>query len=152
MKATHLEKHMRDFLALAFCFLLASLQAHACLHAGLFESLFFDTIPDPQPDADVIARVSLSNANGEAPKAMVTATVIQVLKTSDARVRQGSKITMQFEKSTCGPSARNGEEGIIIAKVATDNKGRLVLCPYSIQREGRIMPPRMDGKYACPFR
>ncbi|MDR2688252.1 MAG: hypothetical protein LBB76_00645 [Azoarcus sp.] len=146
---------MRYFFALAFCFLLASPQVHACLHAGLFESLFFDAIPDPQPDADVIARVSLSNANGEAPKAMVTATVIQVLKTSDARVRrvrQGSKITMQFEESTCGPSARNGAEGIIIAKAATDSKGRLVLCPYSIQRGGRIMPPRMDGEYACPFR
>ncbi|MDR3159710.1 MAG: hypothetical protein LBU11_12075 [Zoogloeaceae bacterium] len=137
---------MRYFLALAFCFLLASPQAHAC-HPGLEESLFFSVIPDPQPDADVIAKVSLSNVDGTG---MAMATVMQVLKTSDARVRQGSKITMQFiEFISCGPDAKNGEEGIIIAKVATDSKDRLVLCPYTIQRRGRIMPPHKD---ACPFR
>jgi hypothetical protein len=140
---------------LAFCFLLVFPQVHACQGIVFHESLFFAAIPNPQPDADVIAKVSLSNVNDEAFKVTLMATVIQVIKTSDASVRRGGKITMQFLKSSCGPGARNGKEGIIIAKAATDRKGRLVLCPYMINGRGTINPPRMSGEYgeyACPFR
>ncbi|MDR2637334.1 MAG: hypothetical protein LBB55_03270 [Zoogloeaceae bacterium] len=132
---------MRYLIALAFCFLLASPQAHACQGVFAHVSLFFDAIPDPQPDADVIAKVSLSNVIYDG-SVIVTATVEQVLKTSDARVRRGGKITMRYMESSCGPGAQNGEEGIIITKTDTDSKGRLVLYPYTYRRsDGLFFQP-----------
>jgi hypothetical protein len=140
---------MRYLIALAFCFLLASPQAHACPGVFADESLFFDAIPDPQPDADVIAKVSLSNVIYDG-SVIVTATVMQVLKTSDTRVRRGGKITMRYMESSCGPGARNGGEGIIIAKAATDSKGRLVLYPYTYRRsDGRFFQPSCPDPDYC---
>ena len=140
-----LEKHMRILIALTFCFLLAVPQVQACLHPGDFLTLFFQSIPDPPPDADVIATVSLSDVKGDYP-GPVTATIMQVLKASDARVYPGAKMTMQVNVSSCGPSPRNGDEGTIIAKLATDNKGRPVLCPYMRSRRGHIDPPIMSDE------
>ncbi|MDR1848873.1 MAG: hypothetical protein LBQ75_02420, partial [Zoogloeaceae bacterium] len=83
------------FIALTFCFLLAAPQAHACLWNGMWKKIFFETIPNPQPNADVIAKVSLSDVDGDGDYSeRVTATIMQVLKTSDARVYQGAKIVM----------------------------------------------------------
>jgi len=135
---------MRTLIALVFCFLLASPQVYACRDDG--ETLFFDTIPNPPPDADVIAKISLSDVKNDQGIVTATATVIQVLKTSDTRVHQGSKIAMKFTKTSCGPWARNGNEGTIIAKVGTDSKGRLVLCPYTrkFMRKGSATPPMSE--------
>ncbi|WP_428826574.1 hypothetical protein ACLIKD_21035 [Azonexus sp. IMCC34842] len=136
---------MRYLIALVFYFLLLPLQAHACRDLG--DTLFFEAIPNPQPDADLIAKVSLSEINEETKTAtaMVTVTVMQVLKTSDARVHQGDKIAMKYRFSSCGPDAINGTEGTIIARVGADSKGRLVLYPYiRRQRDGHITPPSMS--------
>jgi len=137
---------MRYLVALAFCLLLASPQAHACREPS-GETLFFEAVPDPQPDADVIAKVSLSDVRGGA----ATAEVMQVLKTSDARVRQGDNIAMKFGYTSCGPHPKNGDEGTIIAKVGADSNGRPVLCPYTRRRfdDGRITLRDMS-EYGCP--
>ncbi|MDR1848679.1 MAG: hypothetical protein LBQ75_01415 [Zoogloeaceae bacterium] len=153
---------MRPFIALAFCFLLASPQVHAC-HPFSYKTIFFKTIPDPPPDADVIAKVSLSDVKEATAITTATATVMQVLKASDARVYQGAKIALSVRPSNCGPDPRNGDEGIIIAKVDTDKKGRLVLCPYTYRNwDGHFSPQIMssdaddsrNGKYlrdyGCP--
>lgn len=139
---------MRYLITLAFCFLLLSPQAHACRDRG--DTLFFEAIPNPQPDADLIAKVSLSDVSEETKSATVTVTVtvMQVLKTSDARFQQGEKIAMKYQFSSCGPNAINGSKGMIIAKTGTDSKGSLVLHPYTYRyRDGRIEPPAIlpDG-------
>lgn len=143
---------MRYFIALFLCCLLASPRAHACLSPASYETFFFKTIPDPPPDADVIAKVSFPDVNGKTDK--VTANVIQVLKTSNTKIRQGTKIPMQYGIamkggigfSDCGPWLANGDEGMIIAKIRADSKGRLVLHPYSHRPkppgDGMIFPPR----------
>ena len=120
---------MRSLIALTFCCLLASPQAHACLWVGDNYTLFFETIPGLQPGVDVIAKVSLSDVKDEAD-GTATATIMQVLKTSDKRVHQGSKITMKYRSSSCGPSPRNGSGGTIIARLGADSAGRMVLYPY----------------------
>jgi hypothetical protein len=143
---------MRYLIALAFCFLLVTPQAHACLGYGLSNTLFFEAIPSLQTDVDVIAKVSLSDVNEETrtATATVTATVMQVLKTSDTRVNQGEKVAMKYEFSSCGPDHSNGEEGMIIAKAGTDSKGLLVLYPYMRRRDdGQITPPFMMKSQIC---
>jgi len=143
---------MRYLIALVFCFLLVTPQAHACIWYGLWNTIFFEAIPSPQADVDVIAKVSLSDVNEETrtATATVTATVMQVLKTSDARVSQGEKVAMKYEFSSCGPDHRNGEEGMIIAKTGTDSKGLLVLYPYMRRLDdGQITPPFMMKSRIC---
>lgn len=87
------EKHMRYFLGLVFGLLLGLQHVHACLTRDSWNILFFKAIPDPQPEADLIAIVSVSDDKKPRRGAavMATATVIQVLKASDDRVRKGDK-------------------------------------------------------------
>ncbi|QTN29243.1 hypothetical protein HZ993_05275 [Rhodoferax sp. AJA081-3] len=138
---------MRSLIALVFCFLLAPLQVHACL--GLFANqfIFFEAIPNVQAEGDVIAKVLLSGVHEETKTAAVTATatVMQVLKTSDARVQQGAKIIVRYKFTSCGPNHRDGDEGTIIARTGTDSKGLFVLYPYAYRRYGdrRIFPPEL---------
>lgn len=135
---------MRHFISLTLFFLLISPQVHACLGPDSEESFFFESIPDSQPDADLIAIVSVSDNTEDWRSGIQTtmATVIQVMKSSDVRVKQGDKIPMKYMSTSCGPVALTGSKGMIIAKTGTDSKGRLVLHPYTY-RDGdqRIEPP-----------
>jgi len=139
---------MRYLIALAFCFLLIAPHVHAC-RGGQEDTLFFETIPNPQPDADVIAKVTLLDVSVLGfYKGTATAKVLQTPKTSDKRVHQGRIITMKYLVSSCGPNHMLGNEGTIIAKAGTDSEGGLVLYPYMRRySDGHITPPAMlpDG-------
>jgi hypothetical protein len=142
---------MRYLIALVLCVLLAPLQVHACLGASSEDTLFFDPIPEMQPDADVIAKVILLNVSVlDFYKGTATAKVLQVLKTPDERVHPGSIISMKFMVSSCGPHHRSGNQGKIIAKAGADGEGRLVLYPYMRRyNDGNITVPcmaRLHGK------
>lgn len=108
-------------------------------------TLFFESIPSPQPDAAVIARVALSQVNEEMGLGTATATVIEVLKASDGRIRQGDKIAMKYRATSCGPDHENGDSGTIIAKAGADIKGRIVLYPYIHDYRGRMELPSIDA-------
>ncbi len=131
-------KNMHYLMVLATCFLLASPQAHACRGISFEYRLFFETLPNPQPEADVIAKVSLS----EVKDGTATAKVVQVLKTSDVRVQQGEQIPVKYSFTSCGPNPVNGAGGTIIANTGTDSEGHLVLYPY-LRRygDGHMTPP-----------
>lgn len=136
---------MRFLISIYLCLLLPLTQAHACRN-GLEEELFFETIPSPQPDADLIAIVSVSDKNNDrrAGTQITMATVIQVIKSSDAMVKQGDTIPMKYQSSSCGPNPLIGSTGTIIAKTGTDSKGGLVLHPYTFTYRAlgrRIDPP-----------
>ena len=142
----------RTLIAFVFCFLSVPPQAYACRGASLEETLFFDAFPelppDAEEDADVIAEVFLTDMNMD--KGEATAKIVRVLKTSDARVREGNKIAIKFLSSSCGPHSRHGDKGIILTKVGADFFGRLVLCPYSRRfDDGRIFPPHKEVN-ECP--
>ena len=166
----------RYLMALVFCSLLLSPQVHACMGAFLETTLFFDAFPELPPDADedadVIAEVVLLTdiptdsaiANivrglkayiagvllTDMPSDSATAKIVRVLKTSDARVREGKKIDMKFLFTSCDNRHRNGDKGIILAKVGADFFGSLVLCPYSRRSgDGRIFPPDEEVS-ECP--
>jgi hypothetical protein len=150
-----LEKYVRYPLILILCFLVLSPQAHACLGPDSWHNLFFETIPNPQPDADLIAIISVSDKKEPRGGVVMTAmaTVIQVIKTSDARVKQGEKIPMQLENTSCGPDPLIGSKGTIIAKLRTDSKNRLVLHPYThTNYKNLITPPALlpDGFDGSP--
>lgn len=134
---------MRYLIALVLCVLLVPTQVHACLGAILEDTLFFDAIPNMQPDADVIAKVSLLDVSVlDFYKGTATARVLQVLKTPDERIHQGSMISIKFMVSSCGPNHERGNEGIIIAKAGSDSEGRLVLYPYMRRySDARITAP-----------
>jgi hypothetical protein len=140
---------MRYLTALVLSVLLVPTQVHACLGASMEDTLFFETIPNLQPDVDVIAKVTLLNVSVlDFYKGTATAKVLQVLKTSDERVHQGSIITMKYLVSSCGPNHIHGNEGTIIAKAGADSKGRFVWYPYMRRySDGRIRPPAIlpDG-------
>lgn len=131
---------MRHLIALVFCFLLASPQVHACQGPQSQDELFFKNIPNPQPDANFIAEVTLLDISDFGTS---TAKVLQVFNTSDERVYPGSIVTMKYGISSCGPYPISGQKGIIMAKAGTDTKGRLVLYPYTNRRygDGRIFAP-----------
>ena len=131
---------MRNFIALAFCFLVVSQQTYACRDPLSGETLFFETIPKPEPDADVIATVSLSDVN----VGTATAIIKQVLKTSDARIHKGARIPLEYRQTSCGPEPIDGAEGIVIAKTGTDSNGHFVMYPYVRKYDGRISPPSMS--------
>lgn len=132
---------MRLLVALASCFLLLASPAHACRGPG--ETLFVETIPNPQPDADVILKVTLLDSSvSEFYKGRATAIVLQVLKAPDEKLSQGSIVTMNYMVSSCGPDPTNGSEGTIIARTGADAEGRFVLYPYLRRYEdGRITAP-----------
>lgn len=136
---------MRYLTVLVLCVLLVPTQVHACLGADMEDTLFFETIPNLQPDADVIAEVTLLNVSVlDFYKGTATAKVLQVLKTPNERIHQGSIISVKFMFSSCGPNHINGDEGRIIAKAGTDSEGRFALYPYMRRySDGRITAPCM---------
>lgn len=132
---------MRYLIALASCLLFLSLQAQACRGHILEDTLFFETLPSPPLNANLIAKVSLS----EVSRGTATAEIIQVLTTSAAEIHQGEKFPIKFNFSSCDPNHKNGAEGIIIAKTGIDGAGRLALHPYMRRySDDRITPPHLD--------
>ncbi len=141
------KKRMRYLVASVLCFLCAFTQAHACRGFGSENTLFFQNIPDPQPAADVIAKVVLSDFNvRDFYKGTATARVLQITRATDRRVQQGGIFPMKFMVSSCGPHRRQGNEGTIVAKVGADGEGRLVLYPY-LRRysDDHVTPPCVGG-------
>lgn len=138
---------MRYLVALSLGFLIVSSQAHACRDPMSGTTLFFEAVPSPQLEAELIARVSLSEVNEGLGRGTATATVIEVLKASNARIRQGDKIAMKYRATSCGPNQENGDSGTIIARTGADSNGRLVLYPYMHDHHGRIDPPSMGEAF-----
>ncbi len=133
---------MRYLIALASCLLFLSLQAQACRGQILEDTLFFETLPSPPLNANLIAKVSLS----EVSRGTATAEIIQVLTTSATEIHQGEKFPIKFSFSSCGPNHKNGATGVIIAKTGIDSVGHLVLYPYMRRySDGRITPPHLDA-------
>ncbi|SNS96684.1 hypothetical protein SAMN06265795_110107 [Noviherbaspirillum humi] len=131
---------MRYSAALICCLLLLASPANACLGLSLEDTIFFKTIPEPRPDADIIAKVSLFDADD----GTAVARILQVLDTSDSRIHTGDKVDLKFRMTSCGPNLKPGEEGIIIAKARRDGDGRLVLHSYLRRyHDNRITPPSM---------
>lgn len=129
---------MRYLVASIFCLVLVTQHVHACLGYSLESTLFFETIPNPLPTADVIAKVSLLDVNS----GTATAKVLQVLKASDVKILQGDEIALQYKFNSCGPHHKGGDEGIIIARAVADSKGHLVLYPFERRRDdAHIWPP-----------
>jgi TPR repeat protein len=148
-------------IAFVFCFLVVSPQVHACQGPNLEDTLFFDANDRPlyddnlgqnpsdakglvelPPDADVIAEVVLTGANTAQFIEPTVANIVRIVRTSDARVRQGEEIPIRFVFTSCGPNHRNGDKGTIAARIGTDIEDRLVLCLYSRRfSDGRINSP-----------
>jgi hypothetical protein len=137
---------MRYFTALIIFLLILSPQVHACRSVSASYFIFFKTIPDPPPDADVIAKISILNVKQKNSSAIITVKVMQLLKTSDARIHQGMSIPMKIFFTDCGPERlKNGDEGIIIAQVRVDSKEHLVmLYPYRRRFESSGDNPRFS--------
>lgn len=133
---------MRYLIVLASCLLFLSLQAQACRGRILEYTIFFETLPSPPLNANLIAKVTLS----EVGRGTATAEIIQVLPTSTTEIHQGEKLPINFSFSSCGPNHQNGAAGIIIAQTGIDSVGRLVLYPYMRRySDGRITPPHLDA-------
>jgi hypothetical protein len=146
------KEHMRYFVGLFLSLLLGFQHANACRGPDLENNLFFEAVPDPKPEADLIAIVSVSTDGTPRLSTRSTATVIRVLKTSDTQIKPGDKIAMQLWITSCGPFLHRypmGDTGMIIAKVRTDNNGRPLLHPYTHRAhdEGRVTLPNIlpDG-------
>ena len=138
---------MRYLITLALIGLTLSSQAYACRDPNSGNTVFFESIPNPQPVADLIAEVSLSDVDEEARPAKAVATVKIIHHISDARIREGERLVMRYGVSSCGPDLVNSrvKEGMIIARVSADSDGRLVLYPYIRTYDNRrVTPPSMS--------
>ena len=125
---------MRLLIAFVVCFL--ALPVHACMGRILEDTLFFAALPQPPLEADVIARVVMSEVDGGRARAEV----VEVVATSGAEVHEGQQFMLEYAFSSCGPNHRDGDQGMIIAKLADGDEP--VLLPY-LRRfsDGRITPP-----------
>lgn len=125
-------------IALIFCCLCVSPQLYAISRPPSF--LFYE-LPKVLPDADVVAEVLLSDIDlsGEW-SGRATANVVRVIRTSDARLRPGLKITINNEHNDHLPGSR----GFIIAKVGTDIEDQFMLCPYTIRHPYPIEAPHSN--------
>ena len=119
------------YLLYGFFWLIAPMQANACVGAISDDTLFFDAAADAQPRADVIAKVTLLDVSlHDAFKVIATARIQEVLRSSDHSLHQGSIITLKYLLTSCGPNNRRGSEGTIMAKARSDGRGLLVLYPF----------------------
>lgn len=134
---------MRNITALAFLYLLLSQQTYACRDPNAGEQLFFKDFPNPQPVADVIAKVYLSDVSAGAATAVFT----KMISTTDARFHEGQAVPLIYGDSSCGPLPVNGSEGMIIARKGTDRKGRLVLYPYVRNHHGHVTQPSVSAEF-----
>lgn len=128
---------MRLLIALVVCFL--ALPVHACRGHILEDTLFFEALPGPQLEADVIARVVLSDVE----RGRARAEIVEVVTTSGVEAHEGKHFMLEYAFSSCGPNHRDGDQGMIIAKLAEGDKR--VLLPY-LRRfsDGRITRPSAD--------
>ena len=122
--------------------LLPAGMAQACMGAMLEDSLFFEQMPEPTLDADVVARVTIKQiVPDHEPNAMVTAAA-RVDEVVSGSTKVGDIIELRYIVSSCGPNQKEGNSGLIIAKHTTDIKGRAALTPYTIRpSDGRIDSP-----------
>lgn len=136
---------MRHLIASVFCFLLFSTQAYACRDPRSWNTIFFESPPNVQLNADLVARISLSDVNESMETATVTATatVINVLKASNDKIQPSQKTAIKYAFTSCGPDHKSGDKGMIIARIGTDDKGRLVLYPYMHNDRDRIESPAL---------
>lgn len=127
---------MRLLIAFFVCSL--ALPVHACMGRILEDTLFFDALPQPPLEADVIARVALSEVDGGRARAEI----VEVVTTSGVEVHEGQHFMLEYAFSSCGPNHRDGDQGMILAKLADGDKR--VLLPY-LRRfsDGRITSPAM---------
>jgi len=139
-------KYMRYLIALVFCVLLALSQAHACLGPSGEKTLFFKAIPNPPPDADVIAEVDLLDVSVlDLYKGEAKAKVLRVIRPAAGSLHEGGILSLKFLVSSCGPNHRSGDKGTIVAKVGTDSAGRLVWYPYTYRNsDGMFWSPSIN--------
>lgn len=125
---------MRLLIAFFVCSL--ALPVHACMGRILEDTLFFEALPEPQLEADVIARVVLSDVDGGRARAEI----VEVVATSGVEVHEGQQFMLEYAFSSCGPNHRDGDQGMIITKLADVDER--VLLPY-LRRfsDGRIATP-----------
>ncbi|HIQ54852.1 MAG TPA: hypothetical protein EYH51_16580 [Pseudomonas pachastrellae] len=128
---------MRLLIAFFVCFL--ALPVHACMGRILEDTLFFEALPGPQLEADLIARVLLSDVE----RGRARAEIVEVVTTSGVEVHEGQHFLLESAFSSCGPNHRDDDQGMIIAKLAEGDKR--VLLPY-LRRfsDGRITRPSAD--------
>ena len=125
---------MRLLIAFVVCFL--ALPVHACRGHILENTLFYEALPEPPLEADVIARVVLS----EVDRGRARAEIVEVVTTSGVEVHEGQQFLLEYAFSSCGPNHRDGDQGMIIAKQPEGDER--VLLPYMRRfSDGRITPP-----------
>lgn len=139
---------MRYLIALASYVLLASSHAYACLGLNAENTLFFKTIPNPLPVADVIAEMVLLDVSVlDFYKGNATAKILRVIRSADARHHEGDIVSMKYMVSSCGPNHQSGDKGSIVANVGSDREGRRVLYPYTYRdSDGMFWPPATTKK------
>jgi hypothetical protein len=138
---------MRYLITLVCSFLLATPQANACRGLSMESTLFFKTIPNPTPDADLIAKVALLDVSVlDLYKGTATAKVLRVIKTADGRVHEGDIISLNYLVSSCGPNHQSGHEGTIVVKGGADSTGHLIWYPYTYRDSGGMFWPPAISK------
>ncbi|BDX18128.1 hypothetical protein MFKK_09380 [Halopseudomonas aestusnigri] len=119
------------YLCLLVLLILVLPEAHACRGRSVENKLFFTNLPDPLPDADVVAKVILLDVFIEDYRiGWATARVHQVIEAAEGVIEEGDVLTLKYPISSCGPWHKPGETGAIIAITGTDSDSSVVWFPY----------------------
>lgn len=84
---------------------------------------------EPPFEAEIIAKISVlgfTKENG-VRNLEAQAKIVDVLKTSDPRIKPGAKVVVKYNPARCG--GFNGQ--LILASLGSDVDDRLILCPYT---------------------
>ena len=126
-----LTKNTQRYLCLLVLLILALPEAHACRGRSAENKLFFTNLPDPLPDADVVAKVILLDVSIEDYRiGWATARVTEVLQEAEGGIEIGDVLSLKYPFSSCGPRHKAGEVGVIMAIADTDSDGSVVWFPY----------------------
>ncbi len=118
--------------------------AKACRGAMEENTIFFEKDYNSKFDSDITAKIILDRIINldKKPYNIAFARITDVIEASAMNIQQGDNVQLQYEYTSCGPNHKAGDEGIIIAKISVDEKGKIILYPYERRySDNQINPP-----------
>ncbi|WP_321349472.1 hypothetical protein [Halopseudomonas oceani] len=102
-----LTRNTQRYLCLLVLLILALPEAHACGGLSAEHKLFFTSLPDPLPDADVVAKVILLDVSIEDYRiGLATARVTEVLQEAEGGIEMGDVLSLKYPITSCGPGIK----------------------------------------------
>jgi hypothetical protein len=113
-------------------FILLTQSTNACLGPFAEKSIFTESRPSSISKNEALVKATIFSLYP-----VRSAIVTKVYYSSSKSIKVGSQVILDYEESSCGPSHRIGESGIIRAKIVGSGD-QMKLSPYFYKRYPNI--------------